>query len=66
MFATLPVSGGRLRSVLADCTTVGFNCSTMTWQRICKCSIQVAVVGRVAILANLSADSRNLVNFESV
>jgi len=65
MFATLPVCGGRLRSVLADCTTVGFNCSTMTWQRICRCS-QVTVVGRFAILANVSPDSRNLVNFESV
>ena len=57
---------GRLWHLRGYCSTVGLYCATITWKRICKCSLHVTAVGRVAILANLSADSGNRSNFESV
>ena len=56
----------QVATVCAYCSTVGLYCATITWKRICKCSLYVTVVGRVAILAKLSADHGNLSNFKSV
>jgi len=35
----------RLRNLRADCSNVVLYCVTITWQRIVKCLLQVAVVG---------------------
>jgi len=39
--AALPVCRGKLRRLLADCSTVGLYYVTITWQRIFTCSLQI-------------------------
>jgi len=46
----------RLRNLLADCSTVGFDCVTITWQQIFKGSLHVTIVGSVATSDVLTSD----------
>jgi len=46
-FTHVPSSArrGGLRKSRADCSTVGLNCVTITWQLICKGSLYITLAG---------------------
>ena len=48
---------GRLRNLLADCSTVGPSCVTIKWPQIFKDSLQVTVVG---VFPHVTVERRHL------
>jgi len=48
---------GTLQNFREDCSNVGLNCVTITWQHICKGSLQLTVVG---ILPHVTDGNRHL------
>jgi len=46
-----------LRNLLADCSTVGLRCVTITWQQIFKGLLEVTVVG---VLPHVTVERKHL------